>query len=240
MRWISSNSAAASDERIPLAAIVFCKSKIKRSTGSVIIFCRSLAAVVIDSGNTLAAFMLTSLPRSIAVPIPVSSPATTPTACRRCLLAISDASLAASADTRAPLPPAAATDRSMLFRALALLSSLVDLTTAPAPDSAAPTTPIRSSQSSQPPHVCSALVATSCTTKAACQSVISQLPFKSLYKPSSHSPFLSSAMVLNTACKLVFVSLRPVVRLMASAGTPYLIATRSIAAPCSAANGVNS
>ena len=192
MRCKSVSSAAASDARTPLAATTSCSSAMSFSIGARIVFCRSSAAVVIESGNTLAALTLTSLPKSMAVLIPVSSPATTPTACKRCLLATSEAILAASADIMAFLPPAAASDRSTLCRALAFLNSLADLVKATPPDRAAPTTPSLSNQSDKPSHVCSAPVATSCISNAACQSVMSQLSFKSLYKPLNHSPFNSS------------------------------------------------
>ena len=113
------------------------------------------------SGNTLAALTLTSLPKSMAVEIPVSSPATTPTACRRCLLATCVAILAVSAAIIAFLPPDAARVRSTLLIALADLNSLADLNNAAPPDIAAPTTPSLSNQSDRPSHDCSSPVATS-------------------------------------------------------------------------------
>ena len=201
MRCKSVSSAAASDARTPLAATTSCSSAISFSIGARIVFCKSSAAVVMASGSTLAAFMLTSLPKSMAVLIPVSSPAITPTACRRCLLATSEAILAASADIMAFLPPAAANDRSTLCSALAFLNNLADLRTAAPPAKAVPTTPSLSNQSDKPSHVCSSPVATSCTSNAACQSVTSQLSFKSLYKPDNHSPFSSLGCALNAACK---------------------------------------
>ena len=154
---------------MPLAAIVFCSSSMSFCTGSRITFCKSCAAVVIESGKTLTAFILTSLVKSSAVLIPVSSPATTPTACRRCLLATLVNILVASAVTMLFLAPAAAIVRSTFITLLAFLNSVLLLNPAPSKPTTEPTTPNLSNQSDQPSQVLSAPVATSCTTLAACQ-----------------------------------------------------------------------
>ena len=142
-----------------------------------------------ESGNTLTAFILTSLVKSSAALIPVSSPATTPTACKRCLLATLVNILVASAVTMFALAPPAAIVRSTFITLLALLNNPTLLNVAPSKPTIEPTTPTLSNQSDQPSHVFSAPVATSCTTPAACQLEINIPSCKSRCKPVSHAAF---------------------------------------------------
>ena len=153
------------------------------------------------SGNTLPAFILTSLPKSNAVDKPVSSPAITPAALMRSIAAALDNTLAPSAATIPFLAPTAANVRSTFISVLALFSNLPPLNTAPRPLATVPTTPSLSAQSLKPPHSLSSCKATSCITIAACQSEISAPFCKSLYKPSNQIPFSLSGTALNATCK---------------------------------------